>query len=118
MEMVVEDDRIRLYLSRRFDINASCSVMPVDLHYICQRGENHRMVWDKVFDTGNWTALKRTCELAIGGRVFLHERQKSPAWHGGTIVGYRSAPTPETHRRWNDDRTSWMTRSEYLTTNK
>jgi hypothetical protein len=144
METVVEVDRIRLYPCRRFDINASCSVMPVDLHYICQRGENHRMVWDKVFDTGNWTALERTCELAVGGRVFLHEKQKSPAWHGGTIVGYRSAPTPESHRKvftyeddidyrvlcpvtwsqqsavvwWNDDRTSWMTRNEYLRANK
>jgi hypothetical protein len=103
------------------------------------------MVWDGVFDTGNWTAGLETCELAIGGRVFLHEKQKSPAWHGGTITGYRSAPTPESHRKvftyeadmddyrvlcpvtwsqqsavvwWNDDRTGWVTQSEYLRANK
>ena len=115
--------------------------MPIDLHYICIRGENHRMIWDGVFDTGNWTLGIETCELAIGGRIFLHEMQKSAAWHGGTITGFRWAPKPENRRKiftyepegmdyrlhcptrwsrqravawWNEDRTKLMTQTEYL----
>jgi hypothetical protein len=26
---------------------------------------------------------------ALGGRIFLHEKQDEAAWHGGTITGYR-----------------------------
>jgi hypothetical protein len=114
--------------------------MPVDLHYICKRGENHRMIWERIFDTGNWTADTQTSELALDGRIYLHENQRALAWHGGTIAGFRSAPSPENHRKiftyvpdiefripcpirwsqqravvwWNEDRTARMTRSEYL----
>jgi hypothetical protein len=114
--------------------------MPVDIHYICKRGENHRLVWTGIFDTGNWTLDVSTCKMAIGGRIFLHEKQKLPAWHGGTITGYRAAPSPEIHRKiftyesdidfrvlcpipwsrqravvwWNEDRTALMKRADYL----
>lgn len=115
--------------------------MPVDFHYICKRGENFRLVRAGVFDTGNWTADVRVCRLAIGGRIFLHEKQRVPAWHGGTIIAFREAPSPESHRKvftyqadlenfrilcpvpwaqqsavawWNDDRTAIMQRADYL----
>ena len=118
--------------------------MPIDLHYICKRGENHRLVWPGVFDTGNWTADDRTAELAVGGRIYLHQNQKTASWHGGTITGWRSAPRPENHRKiftfeadidykvlcpipwsqqravvwWNDDRTVQMTQTEYMKINR
>ena len=118
--------------------------MPIDLHYICKQGENHRMIWEGIFDTGNWTADSDTCDLAINGRIFLHVNQKSPAWRGGNITGWRAAPSPENHRKiftfepisdfrvtcpvpwarqsaivwWNDDRTDWMTRDEYFKNHK
>jgi hypothetical protein len=119
--------------------------VPVDLHYICKRGENHRLIWTKTFDTGNWTAREETCGQAIDGRIFLHENQKAPAWHGGTIAGYRAAKEPEADRKiftyvadvdygnvtcpvpwaqeravawWNEDRTICMSGKEFLNSQK
>jgi hypothetical protein len=114
--------------------------MPVDLHYICKRGENYRYLGEDMFETGNWVATNLLSSLALGGRVFLHVAQKEPAWYGGTILRYRSAPSPESSRkifacrrdfdykvlcpsrwgrekavaRWNDERKLLMTQREYI----
>jgi hypothetical protein len=120
--------------------------MPVDLHYICKRGvgENYTYLGDDTFETGNWVVGERLSSLTQGGRIFLHEAQREPAWIGGTILRHRPAPPPQESRiifvchrdfdykvvcpaswgqekaiaRWNDDRTVLMTESEYLKTVK
>jgi hypothetical protein len=115
--------------------------MPVDLHYICKRGENFRWLGEVgLFETGNWTAGDDLAELALGGRVFLHTAQKEQAWHGGTILQSRSAPAPQQTRKiftyrtdldfrvfcparwsqqiatawWAEDRSELLTRDVYL----
>ncbi|WP_375763893.1 hypothetical protein ACE10X_44515 [Bradyrhizobium sp. Pha-3] len=116
--------------------------MPIDLHYVCKRGDNFRRVSGDLFETGNWTASHRLAVLAVDGRIFLHHSQKDMAWHGGTIVSFRSAPPPEQNRkiftyrmdrdyrifceaawsrqiavaRWNRDRTKLLNEEDYLDT--
>ncbi len=69
--------------------------MAVDLHFICKHGENHRRLELQRYETGDWVVSDATADEAIGGRVYLHERQDEPAWHGGTILGWRAADEPE-----------------------
>jgi hypothetical protein len=116
--------------------------MPVDLHYICKRGEkNFKWLHDDIFETGNWTAADDLAALVMdGGRIFLHTAQKEPAWHGGSLVDFRAAPEPENKRKifrcrrdfdykilceatwsqqvavayWIGERTRLVPRSEYL----
>jgi hypothetical protein len=114
--------------------------MPIDLHYICKRGENYTYLGEDMFETGNWVATNSLSSLAVGGKIFLHVAQKEPAWYGGTILRYRPAPPPESSRkvfvcrrdldykvlcpvrwgrekavaRWNDGRTMLMTEGEYM----
>jgi hypothetical protein len=74
--------------------------MPVDLHYICKRGENFRWLGGDTFETGNWTAADDLSSLVMdGGRVFLHTAQKEPAWHGGSLIDFHAAPSPEGKRK-------------------
>lgn len=65
--------------------------MPVDLHYICKHGDNHQKIGDQLFETGNWTATDQLADEAIGGRIYLHEKQNENAWHGGTVTQWRNA---------------------------
>ena len=81
--------------------------MPVDLHYICKLGDNYHYLGDDMFETGNWVATDLLSSSAVGGRIFLHKAQKEPAWHGGTIISYRSAPSPE------EDRMVFVCRREF-----
>jgi hypothetical protein len=69
--------------------------MAVDLHYICKHGLNHKHLGDQVHESGEWTATAETAQEAVGGRIYLHERQKDRAWHGGTIISWRLAPDGE-----------------------
>ncbi len=74
--------------------------MPTDIHVICKHQEklNWRRIEGNTFETGIWTVAKRTAEEAtqLGGRVYLHEHQKDPAWHGGDIISW--SPSPEAGR--------------------
>jgi hypothetical protein len=114
--------------------------MPVDLHYICKRGENYKWLGDNRFRTGNWTAGDDLADMALGGRLFLHTAQKELAWHGGTIIDWQHASAPEENRKvffcrrefeygvqciapwsqqiaiawWNEDRSELLSRDEYL----
>ena len=82
--------------------------MPVDLHFICKL----RKRWSKAevpntFNTGNWAIAEATAEEAVGGHIYLHEKQAAPAWHGGLIIGWRSSPEPDrlifTYQTTGDD---------------
>ena len=68
--------------------------MPTDLHFVCQ----HKMNWTKInleiYETGNWVISDQIANEAIGGRIYLHENRKAPAWHGGTITACRSSSLP------------------------
>jgi hypothetical protein len=68
--------------------------MPTDLHFICQHRQNHRSLGNQVFETWEWYVSDEVAQEAIGGRLYLHEQQKRPPWHGGTITGWRPSDTP------------------------
>jgi len=42
--------------------------------------------------TGYWRIASKDLDTALGKRVYLHQKQKGPAWHGGQIVGIRTEP--------------------------
>lgn len=66
--------------------------MPIDLHYVCKHGLNHRHIGDQVHESGEWVATDDLATEAMGGRLYLHEHQRDRAWHGGTILSWRAAP--------------------------
>jgi hypothetical protein len=68
--------------------------MTVDIHLICPHQLHWTPLGNNLFETGNWTLATRTADEAIGGRIYLHETQKSAAWHGGTITAWRQSPEP------------------------
>jgi hypothetical protein len=70
----------------------------LELHFICQHGLNHLHLKDEGrFESGDWYVSDDVANEAIGGRIFLHEKQSSPAWHGGRIVAWR--PTKNLTRK-------------------
>jgi hypothetical protein len=64
----------------------------MELHFICRHGKHHADLGGQLFESGNWAVGNAAAEAALGGRIYLHERQDAPAWHGGTIVGWRINP--------------------------
>src|SRR4051812_1077297 len=66
--------------------------MSVDLHYICPHGDRWTQLPANEFETGNWVCGEDTANEAIGGRIYLHETQRSSAWHGGRIIRWRHPP--------------------------
>ena len=68
--------------------------MTLDLHFICKHQENWKKISASVFETGDWTISdKKAQEASIGGRIYLHEKQNDPAWHGGTIKSWGLSKT-------------------------
>jgi hypothetical protein len=63
--------------------------MPVDLHFICRHGLKHKHLGNQRHETGDWAVGDETANSAA--RVYLHETQKSKAWHGGRIISWRRA---------------------------
>lgn len=73
--------------------------MTTNLHVVCRHME--RRNWKKldetidgrpVYQTGLWAVTDARAEqIAAGGRVYLHDKQKELAWHGGTVVGWGRA---------------------------
>jgi hypothetical protein len=68
--------------------------MPTDLHFICRQFEHWIKVGDNMFETGNRVVSEQVAKEVIGGRIYLHEKQSEPAWHGGTVTGWRHSPEP------------------------
>jgi hypothetical protein len=61
----------------------------IDLHFICPHQKNWSKVEPTLFETGKWKIGEKTAAEAVGGRIYLHEKQSEPAWHGGTIISWR-----------------------------
>ena len=61
----------------------------MNIHLICKQGDGHENLGSQVFETGNWAISEKVAAEAVGGRVYLHEKQDEPAWHGGTVTGWR-----------------------------
>jgi hypothetical protein len=59
--------------------------MPTDIHCICKTGESHEPQADGSFASGKWRLSDELAEELVGGCIYLHEKQKAVAWHGGTI---------------------------------
>jgi hypothetical protein len=62
-----------------------------DIHVICPHQARWRRIGDNLFETGDWTLADATADevLATGGNFYLHEKQRGPAWHGGSVVSWR-----------------------------
>ncbi|RWP14866.1 MAG: hypothetical protein EOR01_30620 [Mesorhizobium sp.] len=66
--------------------------MALELHFVCPHGLNHvHKREEEQFESGNWVVSNNLADEALGGRIFLHETQSSPAWHGGKVVGWRDS---------------------------
>ena len=71
--------------------------MPIELHFICKQGDNHEILGDDIYKSGNWAVSDATAQEAVGGRIYLHEKQSDKSWHGGTILSWE--PYPNTNRK-------------------
>ena len=60
-----------------------------DIHCICKHGENYSRIEGQIYESGNWAVSEKTADKAVGARIYLHEKQKLEAWHGGTILEWR-----------------------------
>ena len=69
--------------------------MPIDLHFICPLRQNWKALGENRFQTGNWYVSEAVATEAVGGRIYLHEKQSAEAWHGGTIVEMRPSELPD-----------------------
>jgi hypothetical protein len=67
--------------------------MSTDLHFVCPHRKNWTKIDESTFETGRWSVSEATAREAVGGRIYLHETQSAPAWHGGTIRAWRALPT-------------------------
>ena len=65
--------------------------MTTDIHVICKHGQNFKNLGNSIFETGDWAVSDATASESIGGRVYLHEKQKDAAWHGGVIMSWAHA---------------------------
>jgi hypothetical protein len=68
--------------------------MPTDLHFVCRQFEHWTRVGETIFETGSWVVAEQVANEAVGGRVYLHEKQDKAAWHGGTITSWRPSSEP------------------------
>lgn len=61
--------------------------MSIDLHIICKGKLNHRHLGNNIHETGEWHGISdKNADLI--SRVFLHENQKTRAWHGGEVIAW------------------------------
>jgi hypothetical protein len=62
-------------------------------HFICYDGQGIKKVPDSTsantYDSGDWYLSDLTAADLIGGEIYLHESQKSPAYHAGHITDFR-----------------------------
>lgn len=70
----------------------------MELHFICKHGDRHSRIEGQTYETGNWYINDDTANEFIGGRIYLHEKQDEPAWHGGTIKSWRVSPEDSTRK--------------------
>lgn len=50
---------------------------------------------DSVWESGFWSVPVATAKALIGGQIYFHKLQKSPAFFGGEIVGFEVTPEGE-----------------------
>jgi len=60
-----------------------------ELHFLCKQGEGFRRLNENEFESGSWKVSDDVVRQSVGKRIYLHEKQKEAAWHGGRIVGWR-----------------------------
>jgi hypothetical protein len=47
---------------------------------------NHK---EKFYSSGAWIVSALRAQALVGGKIYIHDGQKSPARHGGTITDYQ-----------------------------
>jgi hypothetical protein len=64
--------------------------MNMNIHLVCRNGAGLEKVKDAVvphtYRAGIWVISDARAKELIGGKVFLHDNQSSPAYHAGNIV--------------------------------
>ncbi len=70
-----------------------------DIHLLCRRGLNVRLVDHPVYETGDWDVSPEEAARIVGGMLFLHETKDKRSYFGGRIEGFRVVETEEAHAR-------------------
>ncbi|CCV04476.1 hypothetical protein MESS2_130033 [Mesorhizobium metallidurans STM 2683] len=65
-----------------------------DIHVICQHKMNWAKLQDGLFEAGEWVVSDDTADelKQTRGRIYLHEKQKERAWHGGAVLDWKPSP--------------------------
>lgn len=65
----------------------------MNLHLVCKDRLSVRRIADttETYETGDWLVAPATADQCVGGSLFLHERQRSPSYHGGRVLRWYRA---------------------------
>ena len=75
--------------------------MNLSLHLVCKdRLSIHRVAGTTdTYETGDWRVAPATADQCVGGSLFLHDRQRSPSYHGGRVLRWYRAGGEESSAR-------------------
>ena len=62
--------------------------MALNLHLVCKDRLSIRRIagTTNIYETGDWVVAQATADQCVGGSLFLHDRQRSPSYHGGRVL--------------------------------
>jgi hypothetical protein len=60
----------------------------MDIHVIARKRLGLSKVSDLIWDSAAWAVSDNTAKALVGGKIYLHETQSSPAYLGGEIISY------------------------------
>jgi hypothetical protein len=66
--------------------------MSLNLHLVCKDRLSIRRIAGTAdtYETGDWVMASATADQCVGGSLFLHDRQRSPSYHGGLVLRWYS----------------------------
>ena len=75
--------------------------MPMNLHLVCKDRLSIRRIAGTTdrYETGDWVVATATADQCVGGSLFLHDRQRSPSYHGGCVLRWYRASGEEPSAR-------------------
>jgi hypothetical protein len=58
-----------------------------------KRPDKNNHIWE----SGDWKLSEDTVKSLVGGKVYFHKGQLESSFFGGTIIGYRMIPEPDSN---------------------
>lgn len=73
----------------------------MNLHLLCKDRLSIRRIagTTDTYETGDWAVAPATADQCVGGSLFLHDRQRSPSYHGGRVLRWYRAGGEEPSAR-------------------